>query len=72
MENLPEALVGVHLLGWIVTYPVDKVTRSLNNGGLNVNVNANSPNQDQRTASLIHVIVLFPFFKNIILRNFSC
>ena len=33
MENLPEALVGVHLLRWIVTYPVDKVIHSLNNWG---------------------------------------
>ena len=29
MENLPKALDGV----WIVTYPVDKVVRSLNNWG---------------------------------------
>ena len=28
-------IVGVHLLRWIVTYPVDKVIRSLNNWGLN-------------------------------------
>ena len=34
MLNLPEALVGVHLLRWIVAYPVDKVIRSLNNWGL--------------------------------------
>ena len=33
MENLPKALVGVHLLRWITTYPVDKVIRSLNNWG---------------------------------------
>ena len=33
MENLPKALVGVHLLRWIATYPVDKVIRSLNNWG---------------------------------------
>ena len=26
-----KALVGVHLLRWIATYPVDKVIRSLNN-----------------------------------------
>ena len=25
VENLPKALVGVHLLRWIVTYPVNKV-----------------------------------------------
>ena len=31
MENLPKALVGVHLLRWIVTYPEDKVIHSLNN-----------------------------------------
>ena len=31
VENLPKALVGVDLLRWIVTYPVDKVIRSLNN-----------------------------------------
>ena len=31
MENLPKALVGVHLLHWIETYPVDKVIHSLNN-----------------------------------------
>ena len=31
MENLPKALVGVHLLRWIATYPVDKVICSLNN-----------------------------------------
>ena len=31
MENLPKALVEVHLLRWIVTYPVDKVIHSLNN-----------------------------------------
>ena len=24
VENLPKALVGVHLLRWIATYPVDK------------------------------------------------
>ena len=42
MENLPEALFGVHLLRWIVTYPVDKVIRSLNNWGIScdcINVN---------------------------------
>ena len=33
METLPEALVGVHLLRWIATYPADKVIRSLNNWG---------------------------------------
>ena len=33
MENLSKALVGVHLLHWIVTYPVDKVIRPLNNWG---------------------------------------
>ena len=33
MENLPKALVGVHLLRWIATYPVDKAIRSLNNWG---------------------------------------
>ena len=33
VENLPKALVGVHLLRWIATYPVDKVIRSLNNWG---------------------------------------
>ena len=27
------AVVGVHLLRWILTYPVDKVIRSLNNWG---------------------------------------
>ena len=31
VENLPKALVEVHLLRWIVTYPVDKVIHSLNN-----------------------------------------
>ena len=31
MENLPKALVGVHLLRWIETYSVDKVIHSLNN-----------------------------------------
>ena len=35
MENLPKALVGVHLLHWIATYPVDKVIPSLNNWGQN-------------------------------------
>ena len=34
MENLPKELVGVNLLRWLVTYPVDKVIRSLNNWGL--------------------------------------
>ena len=34
VENLPKALVGAHLLLWIVTYPVDKVICSLNNWGL--------------------------------------
>ena len=29
--NLAKALVEVHLLRWIATYPVDKVIRSLNN-----------------------------------------
>ena len=38
MKNLQEALVGVHLLLWIVTYPVDKVIRSLNNWGQALNV----------------------------------
>ena len=33
MENLAKALVGVNLLRWIVTYPVDKVIRSLNTWG---------------------------------------
>ena len=33
VENLPEALVGAHLLRWIATYPVDKVIHSLNNRG---------------------------------------
>ena len=32
-KNLQKALVGVHLLRWIVTYPVDKVIHSLNNWG---------------------------------------
>ena len=36
MENFAKALVGVHLLRWIATYPVDKVIRSLNNWGLNI------------------------------------
>ena len=31
MENLPKALIGVDLLRWIATYPVDKVICSLNN-----------------------------------------
>ena len=31
--KLAKALVGVHLLRWIATYPVDKVIRSLNNWG---------------------------------------
>ena len=35
MENLPKALVGVQLLLWIATYPVDKVIRSLNKWGQN-------------------------------------
>ena len=34
VENLPKALVGVHSLSWIATYPVDKVIHSLNNWGL--------------------------------------
>ena len=34
MENLPKALIGVYLLRWIATYPVDKVIRSLNNWDL--------------------------------------
>ena len=34
MESLPKVLVGVHLHRCIVTYPVDKVIRSLNNWGL--------------------------------------
>ena len=33
MENLPEVLFGVHLHRWIVTYPLDKVIRPLNNWG---------------------------------------
>ena len=33
MENLPKALVRVHLLRWIATYPVDKVIHSLNKWG---------------------------------------
>ena len=36
-ENLPEALFGVHLHRWIVTYPLDKVIRPLNNWGLESN-----------------------------------
>ena len=40
MENLPKASVGVHLLRWIATYPVDKVMRSLKNRGLVFNVSA--------------------------------
>ena len=39
--NLPEALVGVHLLHWIATYPVDKVIHSLNNWGLHINFKPN-------------------------------
>ena len=35
VENLPKALVGVHLLRWIATYPLDKVIRSLSNWGQN-------------------------------------
>ena len=31
VENLPKPLVGVHLLRWLGTYPVDKVICSLNN-----------------------------------------
>ena len=34
MKNLPKALVGVHFIHWIATYPLDKVIRSLNNRGL--------------------------------------
>ena len=33
VETLPEALFGVHLHCWIVTYPLDKVIRPLNNWG---------------------------------------
>ena len=29
----PKALVGVHFIRWIATYPLDKVIRSLNNWG---------------------------------------
>ena len=32
--DLPKALVEVHLLPWIATYPLDKVIRSLNDQGL--------------------------------------
>ena len=32
--KLAKALVGVHLLLWMATYPLDKVIRSLNNWGL--------------------------------------
>ena len=32
-KTCQKVLVGVHLLRWIVTYPVDKVIRSLNNWG---------------------------------------
>ena len=31
--KLAEALVGIHLYHWIVIYPVDKVIRSLNDTG---------------------------------------
>ena len=36
--KLAKALVGVHLICWIATYPVDKVVHSLNNWGLIYNV----------------------------------
>ena len=32
-ENLPEVFFGVHLHSAIVTYPLDKVMRPLNNWG---------------------------------------
>ena len=47
MENLPKALSGVYLLRWIVTYPVDKVIRSLNSWGQVTNLNTLRPNSDQ-------------------------
>ena len=31
--KLAKSIVGVHLLCWIVAYPVDKVIHSLNNWG---------------------------------------
>ena len=37
MVNLTKALIGVHLLRWIATHPVDKVIRSLNNWRLTIN-----------------------------------
>ena len=43
METLPKALIGVHLLHRIVTYPVDKVVRSLNNCALMCCVNGWAP-----------------------------
>ena len=33
MENLPEVSFGTHFQRWIVTYPLDKVIRPLNNWG---------------------------------------
>ena len=36
VKFVSKALVGVHLHGWIATYPVDKVIRSLNNWGLDI------------------------------------
>ena len=34
MKNLPKALVRVHFIRWIATYPLDEVTHSLDNRGL--------------------------------------
>ena len=39
--DLVKAFVGVHLLSWIVTYPVDKVIRSLNNWGVASRIHTN-------------------------------
>ena len=33
VESFPETFSGAHLHRWIVTYPVDKVIRALNNWG---------------------------------------
>ena len=55
-ENLAKALVGVHLLRWIATYPVDKVIRSSNNWGL------------MYSGKMFHTVLLLPVLTDIALQ----
>ena len=53
MKNLSKVWVGVDLLRWIVTYPLDKVIRSFNNWGLDLilpsGVYSGEPKENIRT-----------------------